>query len=55
MKSRIGWGGVSPNDYSITKGWSGKWLQYVLHGGRGSSQMITILHKGGLANDYGIT
>ena len=34
-------GGVSPNDYSITQG--------------GSSQMITVLHRGGPENDYGIT
>ena len=33
--------GVSPNDYSIAEG--------------GSSQMITILHKGGPPNDYSIT
>ena len=32
-------GGVSPNDYGITLA---------------SSQIITVLHRGGPANDYGI-
>ena len=36
-----GWGGVSPNDYSVTKG-------------GGSSQMITVLQRGVLENDYSV-
>ena len=45
-------GGVWRNDYSIT--WGGgmpKWLQYYIGV---VCPMITILHRGGLANDYGI-
>ena len=40
-QSRIGGEGVSPNDYIITYG--------------GSSEMITVLHRGGPPNDYVIT
>ena len=36
-----------------------RWLGVVhilrIHGGEGSSQMITVLHRGGPANYYGIT
>ena len=41
ITDRGGGRGVSPNDYSITEG--------------GSSQMITVLLRGGPPNDYDIT
>ena len=36
-----GWGGVSLNDYSITKGWASKWLRYYI---REIWQMILVYH-----------
>ena len=47
-------GEVSPNDYSITEGGGGGSSQMIQYDIGMGQQIVTVLHRGGLANDSSI-